>query len=55
MSTNSSDARPVDWKCLRCGHEYKEPYDPKAPLVERQCPNCRSNSVRRRPFLPAGR
>jgi predicted nucleic acid-binding Zn-ribbon protein len=42
------DSAPlVDWSCLRCGHRYKDPYDPKAPLVERQCPRCRSNSVRR--------
>jgi hypothetical protein len=35
-----------DWKCMRCGHDYQENYDPKAPLVERSCPSCRSNSVR---------
>ena len=34
------------WKCLRCGHDYQEEYDPKAPLRERSCPECRSNSVR---------
>ncbi len=34
------------WKCLRCGHDYEEAYDPKAPLRERACPSCRSNSVR---------
>jgi predicted nucleic acid-binding Zn-ribbon protein len=32
-------------KCLRCGHEYKGPYDKDVP-IERTCPNCRSNSVR---------
>jgi hypothetical protein len=31
---------------MRCGHEYVDPYDPKAALVERSCPECRSNSVR---------
>jgi len=31
---------------MRCGHGYTEGYDPKAPLVERSCPACRSNSVR---------
>jgi predicted nucleic-acid-binding Zn-ribbon protein len=34
------------FKCMRCGHEYEEKYDPRAPLVERSCPKCRSNSVR---------
>ena len=33
--------------CLRCGHEFKQPFDPKAPLIERACPKCMSNSVRR--------
>ncbi len=44
-----SVAKPVPWACLRCGHRYTEDYDPKAPLIERQCPKCRSNSVRRPP------
>ena len=35
------------FKCLRCGHEFKMPFDPKGPLVERVCPKCQSNSVRR--------
>jgi putative FmdB family regulatory protein len=35
------------YKCLRCGHDYEEFFDPDAPLVERACPKCRSNSVRR--------
>ncbi len=39
--------RPCGWLCLRCGHRYEEPYDAEAPLVERACPKCRSNSVRR--------
>ncbi len=33
------------FKCLRCGHEFKAPYDKKVP-VERACPKCNSNSVR---------
>jgi DNA-directed RNA polymerase subunit RPC12/RpoP len=35
------------FRCLRCGNEFQEPFDPKAPLVERACPKCKSNSVRR--------
>ena len=31
---------------MRCGHDYDEEYDPKAVLVERSCPKCRSNSIR---------
>ena len=34
------------FKCMRCGHEYEDRYDPRAPLIERACPKCRSNSVR---------
>lgn len=34
------------FKCLRCGHEYKTSYTPGVP-EERACPNCGSNSVRR--------
>ena len=33
------------FKCLRCGHEFKGPYDKKVP-VERECAKCGSNSVR---------
>jgi len=47
MAKTSAGPRPVEWCCLRCKHEYHEDYDPDAPLVERQCPKCRSNSVRR--------
>lgn len=36
----------VPFKCLRCGHEFKAPYDKKVP-IERACPKCGSNSVRR--------
>jgi DNA-directed RNA polymerase subunit RPC12/RpoP len=34
------------FKCLRCGNEYAESYDPELEPVERACPKCRSNSVR---------
>ena len=37
--------KTVSFRCLRCGHEYKGPYDPAKP-VERSCPQCKSNSVR---------
>jgi predicted nucleic acid-binding Zn-ribbon protein len=40
-------AEEATFKCLRCGHEFKMPFDPKGPLVERTCPKCQSNSVRR--------
>ncbi|MBI2830714.1 MAG: hypothetical protein HYX79_00455 [Chloroflexi bacterium] len=32
-------------KCMRCGHEYTTSDD--LIKVERACPKCRSNSVRR--------
>jgi predicted nucleic acid-binding Zn-ribbon protein len=34
----------VTFKCLRCGNEFRGVYDTD---VERMCPKCRSNSVRR--------
>jgi len=37
-------AEQVTFKCLRCGHEFRGVYDTD---VERMCPKCRSNSVRR--------
>ena len=37
-------AEQVTFKCLRCGHEFRSVYDTD---VERMCPKCRSNSVRR--------
>ncbi len=36
----------VDFKCLRCEHEFTGPYDRKVPM-ERACPKCSSNSVRK--------
>ena len=38
--------KPWKFKCLRCGHDYEENYDPKGVMTERSCPKCRSNSVR---------
>jgi predicted nucleic acid-binding Zn-ribbon protein len=37
-------AEQVTFKCLRCGHEFRGVYDTD---IERMCPKCRSNSVRR--------
>jgi len=37
-------------KCLRCGHEYKISADPKRKVMERVCPRCKSNSVRKIPL-----
>ena len=34
----------AEFKCMRCGHEYEGVDDLN---VERQCPKCRSNSVRK--------
>ncbi len=42
-----SEQTEATFKCLRCGHTYAAPYSPDAPLQERTCPHCRSNSVRR--------
>lgn len=36
-----------DFKCLKCGLEYVEQFDPELEPQERACPKCRSNSVRR--------
>ncbi len=38
-------AEQAKFKCLRCGHEFSDNYDPKI-LKERACPKCNSNSVR---------
>lgn len=40
--------RPVLFKCLNCGYEYEGVYDADK-LIERSCPRCRSNSIRRLP------
>lgn len=37
--------KETDFKCLRCGHEFRGMYDKKIPM-ERACPKCSSNSVR---------
>lgn len=39
-------AEEAQFKCLRCGHEYTDDYI-KGKVMERSCPRCRSNSVRR--------
>ncbi len=38
-------AEQVTFKCLRCGNEWRGEYDVES--IERMCPKCRSNSVRR--------
>ena len=40
-------AKQAKLKCLRCGYEYTAPTSEGAELVERTCPRCRSNSVRK--------
>jgi DNA-directed RNA polymerase subunit RPC12/RpoP len=39
-------AEEAKFKCLRCGHEYVDSYEP-GKMEERSCPRCGSNSVRR--------
>lgn len=39
------EAEEKDFKCLRCGAEFKLPYT-KGVMQERTCPKCGSNSVR---------
>jgi DNA-directed RNA polymerase subunit RPC12/RpoP len=39
-------AEEANFKCLRCGAEFKLPYTPGV-TEERTCPKCASNSVRR--------
>ena len=34
------------FRCMMCGHEYQEKVE-KSEDVERSCPKCRSNSIRR--------
>ena len=36
----------VNYKCLRCGNEFSDEYSPDL-IVEKSCPKCKSNSVRR--------
>jgi len=43
-------AEQVTFKCLRCGHEWRGLLDTD---IERMCPKCRSNSVRRVKETPA--
>lgn len=41
----------VDYLCMRCGNEYRGPFDKLVP-VERSCPKCNSNSIRRNKKKP---
>ena len=40
-----AETEEKDFKCLRCGAEFKLPYT-KGVMQERTCPKCGSNSVR---------
>jgi len=46
VNNNGEIMEEVDFKCLRCGHEYKGEFDKQNP-IERTCPECGSNSIRR--------
>ena len=39
--------KEIYFKCLRCGHEFRNPDWEGEPIKERTCPKCRSNSVRK--------
>jgi Zn finger protein HypA/HybF involved in hydrogenase expression len=39
-------AEEAIFQCLRCGHRFAASHTPKM-VVERSCPRCASNSVRR--------
>jgi predicted nucleic acid-binding Zn-ribbon protein len=43
-------AEQVTFKCMRCGHEFRGMLDTD---IERMCPKCRSNSIRRVKEKPA--
>ena len=47
-------AEKANFKCLRCGHQYEDKYTPNVPM-ERSCPACGSNSVRRLPEKKDGK
>ncbi len=36
----------IDYKCMHCGNEYRGSFDKLIP-IERTCPKCNSNSIRR--------
>jgi DNA-directed RNA polymerase subunit M/transcription elongation factor TFIIS len=38
----ADEGQPAEYACQRCGHRWSAPFH----VVERTCPNCRSNSVR---------
>ncbi len=45
-----------EFRCMRCGHEFTALHTKNGQLVERVCPKCRSNSIRKVPEKapPAG-
>ncbi len=43
-------AEQVTFKCMRCGNEFRGMLDTD---IERMCPKCRSNSIRRIKEKPA--
>jgi predicted nucleic acid-binding Zn-ribbon protein len=45
-------ANKANFKCLRCGHIYQDNFTPGI-VLERTCPKCASNSVRRLKDKPA--
>ena len=48
MNRGTNMAETATFRCLRCEHEYEDKYTPNV-VVERSCPKCGSNSVRRLP------
>lgn len=36
-----------NYRCMRCGHEYEGAFKKGGALVERMCPECGSNSIRK--------
>lgn len=45
----------VQFRCMRCGHEFVAVHRKDGDLVERICPKCRSNSIRRVPETAPGK
>ncbi len=44
-----------EFRCMRCGHEFRAAHRKDGALVERTCPQCRSNSIRlKKEAPPAG-
>ncbi len=44
----------ASFRCMMCGHEYQEKVV-KGEDIERSCPKCRSNSIRRLKKKPAAK